>query len=59
MWVTDILHILETYTESLKSYLREAGYEEWLQEGTCRLENIEEAIDMIAEDYFKDELNRD
>lgn len=45
--------------EMLKSYLREAGYEEWLKEGTCRLENIEEAIDMIAEDYFKDELNRD
>jgi hypothetical protein len=59
MWVTDILHILETYTESLKSYLREAGYEKWLQEGTCQLKNIEEAIDMIAEDYFKDELNRD
>lgn len=59
MWVTDILHILETYTESLKSYLREAGYEERLQEGTCQLKNIEEAIDMIAEDYFKDELNRD
>lgn len=59
MLVTDILHILETYTESLKSYLREGGYEEWLKEGTCRLENIEEAIDMIAEDYFKDELNRD
>ena len=59
MWVTDILHILETYTESLKSYLREAGYKEWLQEGTCQLKNIEEAIDMIAEDYFKDELNRD
>ena len=55
MWVTDILHILETYTD----YLREAGYEKWLQEGTCQLKNIEEAIDMIAEDYFKDELNRD
>lgn len=59
MRIVNILHILETYTESLKNYLREAGYEEWLQEGTCRLENIEEAIDMIAEDYFKDELNRD
>lgn len=59
MWVTDILHILETYTESLKRYLREAGYEEWLREGTCQLKNIEEAIDMTAEDYFKDGLNCD
>lgn len=59
MWVTDILHILETYTESLKSYLREAGYEEKLNEGNCRLEDIERAIDRTAEDYFKDELNCD
>lgn len=59
MRIVDILHILETYTKSLKNYLREAGYEEWLQEGTCQLKNIEEAIDMIAEDYFKDELNCD
>lgn len=59
MWVTDILHILETYTESLKSYLREAGYEEKLNEETCRLEDIERVIDRTAEYYFKDELNCD
>lgn len=59
MRVTDILHILETYTESLKSYLREAGYEEKLNEGICRLEDIEMAIDHTAEYYFKDELNCD
>ena len=56
MWVTDILHILETYTESLKSYIREEGYEEELNEGTCRLEDIEKAIDHTAEYYFKDVL---
>lgn len=59
MWVTDILHILETYTESLKSYLREEGYEEGLSKGTCRLEDIERAIDHTAEYYFQDELNCD
>ena len=53
MRIVDILHILETYTESLKNYLREAGYEEWLQDGTCRIENIEDAIDEVADDYYQ------
>ena len=59
MRVVDILHILETYTDSLKSYLREEGYEEELNEGTCRLEDIERAIDHTAEYYYYDELNCD
>ena len=59
MWVTDILYILETYTESLKNYLRETGYEEKLDGGTCRLEDIERIIDYIAEYHFKGELNCD
>lgn len=59
MWITDILYILETNTKSLESYLREERYEEELNEGICRLKDIERAIDHTAEYYFKDELNCD
>lgn len=47
------IDIIKSYVESLKLYLREAGYEDWLNEGTCQLKNIEDAIDEIADDYYQ------
>ena len=47
------IDIIKYFVESLKLYLREANYEEWLQDGTCRIENIEDAIDEVADDYYQ------
>ena len=47
------IDVIKCFVESLKLYLREANYEEWLQDGTCRIENIEDAIDEVADDYYQ------
>ena len=47
------IDVIKYFVESLKLYLRRANYEEWLQDGTCRLENIEDAIDEVADAYYQ------